>query len=101
MSAPEVLDVNPRMLRLPTSRTNGADPVKLARQIARYGASTQGMPVLEVTRGANGELMINSGVTRATRVARLAPGQTIRVEVIDDRPTWDLSKLPIIGDFLP
>jgi hypothetical protein len=97
----ELLDVDPRTLRLPPSRASGADPVKLQRQIARYGASTQGMPALEVTRGAQGELMINSGVTRATRVAKLLPGQTVRVEVIDNRPHWDLTKLPRVGDKLP
>jgi hypothetical protein len=101
MSTPVFLDVDPRTLRLPTSRRNGADPVKLARQIAQFGSSTLGMPVLEVTRGANGELMINSGVTRATRVARPLPGQSVRAEVIDDRPTWNLSKLPTVGDYVP
>ena len=96
-----LLDVDPRTLRLPPSRASGADPFKLQKQIARYGNSTQGMPVLEVTRGANGELMINSGVTRASRIAKLLPGQTVRVDVIDDRPNWDLSKLPTVGDRLP
>src|SRR5436305_13241768 len=101
MKAPEFLDIDPRSLRLPSSRSSGADPVKLARQIARYGTSTQGMPTLEVTRGANGELMINSGVTRATRVAKLLPGQPVRVEFIDDRPNWALIRLPTGGDLLP
>ena len=59
------------------------------------------MPALEVTRGANGELMINSGVTRASRVAKLLSGQKVRVVVIDDRPNWDLGKLPTVGDQLP
>lgn len=59
------------------------------------------MPTLEVTRGANGELVINSGVTRATRVAKLLPGTTVRVEVIDTIPTWDLSSYPTVGDKLP
>jgi len=94
-------DVDPRTLRLQPSRASGADPFKLQRQIARYGTSTQGMPALEVTRGANGELMINSGVTRASRVAKLLSGQKVRVVVIDDRPNWDLSKLPTVGDQLP
>jgi hypothetical protein len=95
------LDVDPRTLRLPPSRMAGADPVKLARQIARHGSSTQGMPTLEVTRGADGEMMINSGVTRATRVAKLLPGQTVRVEVIEELPKLDLSRLPKVGERIP
>ena len=35
-------DVDPRELRLPSRR--GADPFKLQRQVARFGASTAGMP---------------------------------------------------------
>jgi hypothetical protein len=57
------LDVDPRVLHLPTSRLSGADPVKLHRQNARYGTSTLGMPPLEVYRGTDGKLMIFDGVT--------------------------------------
>jgi hypothetical protein len=81
------LDVDPQGLHLPTSRLSGADPLKLHRQIALYGNSTQGMPAIEVYRGTDGELMIYYGVTRATRVARLLPGQLVRVEVIDHLAT--------------
>jgi len=63
------LDVDPRTLRLPGSRRSGTDPVKLHRQLAQFGTSTQGMPPLEVSRGTDGELVINNGVTRATRIA--------------------------------
>jgi len=35
---------------------------------------------LEVSRGTDGELVINNGVTRATRIAKLSPGTTVRVE---------------------
>ena len=94
------LDVDPRTLHLPTSRLSGADPLKLQRQIARHGTSTQGMPPLEVYRGTDGELMIFDGVTRATRVAKLLPGQLVRVEVIDDIPTA-VGHLPTVGDKLP
>lgn len=59
------------------------------------------MPTIEVTRGKDGLLRISDGVTRATRVAKLLPGQTVRVEVIDNRPQWDFSKLPTVGDRLP
>ena len=94
------LDVDPRALHLPTTRPTGADPVKLQRQVVRFGHSTQGMPTLEVYRGSDGELVIYSGVTRATRVAKLLPGQTVRVEVIDDLRT-PVGHLPTVGDKLP
>ena len=68
------LDVDPRTLRLPGSPRSGADPLKLHRQLAQFGTSVQGMPPLEVSRGADGELVINNGVTRATRVAKVLPG---------------------------
>lgn len=91
------LDVDPRTLHLPTSRLSGADPLKLHRQIARFGTSIVGMPPIEVYRGTDGELMIFDGVTRATRVAKLLPGQLVRVEVIDDLPTA-VGHVPIVGD---
>jgi hypothetical protein len=94
------LDVDPRTLRLPGSRRSGADPWKLHRQIVRYGASAQGMPPLEVSRGTDGELVINNGVTRATRIAKLCPGTTVRVEVIDDLPIA-VGSFPSIGDLQP
>src|SRR5216110_2904191 len=93
------LDVDPRRLRLP-SRSAGADTWKLQRQIARFGASTTGMPALEVSRGTDGELMINNGVTRAARVAKLAPGTPVRVEVIDDLPIA-VGHFKNVGDTLP
>jgi hypothetical protein len=58
------LDVDPRTLRAPGSRRSGADPFKLRRQIAQFGDSVQGMPTFEVSRGTDGELVINNGVTR-------------------------------------
>jgi hypothetical protein len=94
------VDVDPSTLHLPTSRQSGADPWKLHRQIARFGSSTQGMPPPEVYRGTDGELMLFNGVTRATRVAKLLPGQTVCVEVIDDLPT-PVGHLPTVGDTLP
>jgi hypothetical protein len=100
MNPRTLLDVNPRKLRLPPSRSSGADPQKLQRQIARFGVSTQGMPALEVSRGTDGEFMINDGVTRATRVARFLPGALIRVEVIDDLPI-PVGHFPSVEDFLP
>ena len=94
------LDVDPRTLHLPTSRRTGADPWKLHRQIARFGSSIQGMPPPEVYRGSDGKLMLFNGVTRATRVAKLLPGQLLRVEVIDDLAT-PVGHLPTIGNTLP
>jgi hypothetical protein len=100
MAIRELLDVDPRTLHLPTSRLSGADPVKLHSQIARYGKGVSGMPHLLVYRGSDGDLMLYDGVTRATRVAKLLPGTTARVEVIRtlSRP---VGLLPTVGDRLP
>lgn len=80
---PELLDVDPRTLRLPQTRLEGADPGKFQRQLSRHGLSTVGMPRLVVVRCSDGELMILDGATRATRVARFLPGQTVPVAVIN------------------
>lgn len=93
------LDVDPHELRVPASR-RGADPVKLARQIARFGASTAGMPPIVVYEAADGVLVIYNGVTRATRIAKLAPGTLVRVEVIG-RLRRAYGADPKIGDLLP
>jgi hypothetical protein len=94
------LDVDPRTLWLPGSRRSGADPFKLQRQIAKFGSSVQGMPPLEVSRGTDGELVINDGLTRATRVAKLLPGVTVRVEGVDDLP-FPVGSYTSIGDLNP
>jgi len=92
-------DVDPRMLRVTSSRPAGADPFKLQRQIARFGASSAGMPPPWVYEGTDAELVIFNGVTRATRIAKLAPGTLIRVDVIGKlRAAFGL---PTIGDLLP
>ena len=93
-------DVDPRELRVPPSRSEGADPAKLARQISLFGRSTLGMPPPWVYEGTDGVLVLYNGVTRATRVAKLAPGTLIRVEVIGALPRAYAS-LPKIGDLLP
>ncbi len=82
----EFLDVDPRTLRLPSTRLDGADPRKLQRQIAGHGRSLTGMPPILVHRGSDGELQISDGVTRATRAAKLAPGQPVSVEVLGNLP---------------
>jgi hypothetical protein len=94
------LDVDPRTLRVPGSRRSGADPFKLHRQIAQFGASDQGMPAIEVSRGTDGAFVINNGVTRATRIAKLSPGTMVRVEVIDDLPI-PVASFGSIGDLIP
>jgi hypothetical protein len=100
MATREFLDVDPRTLHLPTSRLSGADPVKLHDQIVRYGRGVAGMPPPLVYRGSDGELMVYDGVTRATRVAKLPPGATVRVEVMRTL-TRPVGLLPTIGDKLP
>src|SRR5262245_57973012 len=100
MAAPRFLDVDPRELRVSPSRASGCDPIKLQRQIARFGASRTGMPVIWVFEGSDGALEIYNGVTRATRVAKLSPGTLVRVEIIG-RSRRALGRLPKIGDFIP
>jgi hypothetical protein len=93
-------DVDPRELRLPSSRRSGPDALKLQRQIARFGASSVGMPALIVYEGTDGVLVIYNGVTRATRIARFAPGTLVRVEVVG-RLRKAYGPEPKIGDLLP
>src|SRR3989442_9808395 len=93
-------DVDPRTLRVSSARRSGADPYKLQRQIARFGASTVGMTPPWVYEGTDGELVLFNGVTRATRIAKLAPGTAIRVEVIGKLPK-PFAGEPKIGDLLP
>ena len=93
-------DVNPRELRVPSSRRQGADPAKLARQIHLFGRSSVGMPPPWVYQGTDGVLVIYNGVTRATRIAKLAPGTSIRVEVVGRLPKA-YGADPKVGDVLP
>ena len=73
---PEFIDVDPGELYLPPSRSQGADPGKLARQIAKHGNSFDAMPPLLLIRGKDGHFRINDGVTRATRAAKTPAGST-------------------------
>lgn len=98
---PEFIEVDPGELRLPSSRAQGADPGKLARQIAKHGNSLTGMPRLQLIRGKNGLLRINDGVTRATRAAKLQPGARVPAEVIQDLPQLDVTRTPKVKDCLP
>lgn len=95
----EFRNVDPRDLRLPSSRREGPDPLKLHRQTAQFGAAVAGMPPLWVYEAADGVLVVYDGVTRAARVAKLAPGTLVRVDVIGKlrRP---YATEPSIGDLL-
>jgi hypothetical protein len=97
----ELIDVDPGELHLPPGRAQGADPAKLARQIAKHGKSLDGMPPLQVIRGQDGHLRINDGVTRATRAAKLRPGVLIPAEVIQELPRLDVTQAPKVKDALP
>lgn len=92
-------DVDPRELRLPSPRLQGADPGKLSRQIALFGRSTVGMPPVLVYEGADGVLVVDDGVTRATRVAKLVPGTLIRAEIVGKLPKA-FAGSPSIGGLL-
>jgi hypothetical protein len=97
---PDFRDVDPRELRVPPPRQQGADLFKLARQIALFGQSDLGMPPPWAYEGTDGVLMLYNGVTRATRIAKLAPGRLIRVEVIGKLPKA-FGSAPKIGDLIP
>jgi len=97
---PDLREIDPRELRVPPSRRQGADPAKLARQISLFGRSDTGMPPPWVYVGTDGVLMLYNGVTRATRIAKLSPGRLIRVEVIGKIPKA-MNTEPKIGDLLP
>src|ERR1700693_1294816 len=97
----ESIEVDPGDLHLPPSRAQGADPYKLARQIAKHGDSLDGMPPLQVVRGKDGHLRINDGVPRATRAAQAHPGAKVPAEVIQDLPQLDVTRTPKVKDTLP
>ncbi len=59
--------VDPAELRLPNSRSGGADPYKLQRQVAKFGDSVAGMPPLLAYEGADGVLELFDGVTRSCK----------------------------------
>jgi hypothetical protein len=77
-----IREVPPGELRLPPSRVSGSDPWKLHQQIRQFGSSRDGMPPILVYEVPNGVLEISDGVTHATRIAKLAPGQTVPIVVI-------------------
>jgi hypothetical protein len=97
---PDFRDIDPRELRVPPSRPQGADPAKLQRQIARFGRSAVGMPPPWVYEASDGVLVMYNVVTRATRIAKLSPGTLIRVEVVG-KLRRVCAGYPKIGDVLP
>ena len=96
--AQDLRDVDPRELRLPSRR--GADPFKLQLQVARFGASSAGMPPPWVYEASDGVLVLYNGVTRSTRIARLNPGASLRVEVVGKLRRAYAGE-PKVGDFIP
>src|SRR5262245_30001318 len=96
----DLRDVDPRELRVPPSRSSGADPYKLQLQIARFGSSVTGMPPIWVYEASDGVLRIVNGLTRATRIAKLAPGTLVPVEVIG-RMRKACGGDPKVEDLLP
>ncbi len=73
----DLRDVDPRELRPPPSRRLGADPAKLARQIALFGKTTVGMPAPWLYEGTDGVLMLYNGapglpISPSSRLAHLS-----------------------------
>ena len=95
----DVREVDPAELRLPPSRASGADPWKLHLQIRQFGISKEGMPPLLVYEDPDGLFEIFDGVTRATRMATLAPGVTVPV-VVAGQFRNSRSRSKRVGDIL-
>jgi|SRR6266481_4704918 len=82
MGQQPIKEMDPGDLRLPPSRASGADPWKLHQQIRQFGSSKDGMPPIFVYEDPKRQMEISDGVTRAVRIAKLAPGETVPVIVI-------------------
>lgn len=96
----DLREVDPAELRLPSSRLQGADPGRLLRPISLFGRSQAGMPPPWVYEASDGVPVLYNGVPIATRIAKLAPGTSLRVEVIGKLPKAFAGE-PRIGDHLP
>ncbi len=81
-------------------RPEGADVMKLQDQFNEFGFSAEDMPSIEVTLGMGGEMMINNGMTRATRCCMINSEQKVKIEVIEVRTEWDFSRLPTLAETL-
>jgi hypothetical protein len=95
------IEVEPGELRLPSGRQEGAVAKRYFDQVRRFGDKTDGMPVIQVTEGQDGELMINDGVTRAMRIHSLSPDSLVFVEIIDRRPHANFSRFKQVRDVGP
>ena len=71
-----------------------------ARPSLQSRCSAAGMPSLIAYEAADGVLVLYDGVTRATRIAKLAPGTLVRVQVVG-RLRRAFATDPSIGDLLP
>ena len=89
--------VLPGFLRVSPMRPDGADAIKLQDQFNEFGFSAVDMPAIEVTLGMGGEMMINNGMTRATRCCMIDADRLVRIEIIDYKTEWDFSRLPTIN----
>jgi hypothetical protein len=58
------------------------------------------MPPLEVYEGSDGVFVIYNGVTRATRIAKYAPGTLVPIVIVGRLQRAYVSE-PTIGDRLP
>mgnify|MGYP002079811216 CR=1 FL=1 len=96
---PQIREVDPADLRLPPSRAAGADWWKLHQQMRKFGSSKEGMSPIVVYEDPDGLLEIFDGATRATRIAKLAPGMTVPVLIIGKLPT-SRNHLKRLGDTL-
>jgi hypothetical protein len=94
-----IREVDPTELRLPPSRSSGADPWKLHQQIRQFGSSREDMPPIFVYEDPDGLFEISDGVTRATRIGKLAPGETVPIVVIG-RYRRSRAKSPSVKDRL-
>src|SRR5258708_33337 len=98
----ELINVDPGDLHLPPSRSQEAEPAKLARQISKYGKSLLGMPPRSNSHVVKMDIFRSTtDVTRATRAAKLRPGETVVAEVIHDLPKLNVARLPKVKERLP
>ena len=96
-----IIEVDPGDLRLPPGRQDGPVAERYFDQVRKFQGKMEGIPLVQVTKGKGGELMINDGVTRATRIYNLSPGTLLPVEVIDVRQNSDLNRLKRVCDVPP
>lgn len=88
---PDSRDVDPRELRVPPFRPQGADPAKLHRQIARFGQLAAGMPPHWIYEASDGVLVVYNGVTRPNvRIGQLMAHLGFLSEDQFERSLWEI-----------